>query len=226
MAKAEVLGSGAHPRDLLEALCVIERQRQIIMAQERNAAWACGRRGDAVAKIPGLTDTLTTLLRRFAACGVVRYADMEDLHRHKSALCKALKKLAPGVTIATLIGEGYELVSGFDEVYRLLHQGNAPSLRVGSFTTKQSMILRLIAQRGSVHVDQTPCLQRHMSNIRAKLKTLGLAKKIVIKTHGGEGLYTIEKGRDVLERLVAGEQVADAKPRLKTQTPQLALVAA
>lgn len=224
-AKSEALNSGASPSDILEALVRLERKIELKAAEERSAAWACGRRGDAAQKIPGLTDTLTSLLRRFAACGVVRYGDMEDLHRHKSALCKALKTLAPSVKIATLIGEGYELTGGFDDVYRLLHQGQAPSLRIASFTSKQSMILRLLAQRGSVHVEQTPCLQRHMSNIRAKLKTLGLSKKIDIKTHGGEGLYTLEKGKDVLERLIAGEPLTEAKPK-KTKQPEPLRIAA
>ena len=213
--------SGAKPRDLLEALEAINRLEAVNAALVRNAAWARGARGDATTKIPGLTDTLTELVRRFAACGIVRYADMNDLHRHKSALCKALKTLAPSVKIETLIGEGYEIVSGFDELYRLLHQGKQPSLRANGFTVKQTAILKHLVLRGSAHVDQIACLQRHMSNIRAALKKAGLSKKITISTHGGEGLYTLDKGKDILEALLSGETRTEPK---RPKQPTLALV--
>ena len=220
--------------DKLAAIHVLQREHARWKAEHNHLAWADGRRGDTAPKIPGLTDTLTSLVRRFAACGIVRYEDANDLHRHVSALRKKLKDIAPGVEIATLIGEGYEIVAGFDQVYRLLHAGKTPSLRIGTFTVKQSMILRMIAQRGSVHVDQTPCLQRHMSNIRAKLKAQGLSKTITIRTESGDGLYVLERGRDALHRLIAGElEPKPAKastpkpPRLPRKAkPQLTLVAA
>lgn len=212
-ARAEVLTAGAQPRDLLEALCVIERQRQLLLAQERNAAWACGRRGDAIPKIPGLTDTLTGLLRRFAALGVVRYGEVSDLHRHVSALRKKLKAMAPSVRIATLIGEGYEITAGFDEIYRILHSGREPSLAAPGFTVKQTAILKLICLRGSVHVEQVKCLQRHMSNIRAKLP-----KAISIETHAGEGLYTLAKGKEALTALLDGESPAPIKRARKPRS--------
>jgi DNA-binding winged helix-turn-helix (wHTH) protein len=205
--------------DKLSAIHVLQREHARWKAEHNHLAWADGRRGEAVAKIPGLTDTLTSLLRRFAACGIVRYEDFGDLHRHVSALRKKLKDMAPGVQIETLIGEGYEIVAGFDQVYRMLHAGKAPSLRIGTFTVKQSMILRLLAQRGSVHVEQTPCLQRHMSNIRAKLKAMGLSRQITIRTEAGEGLYVLERGRDALHRLIAGEIEAKPKPA-KAATPK------
>lgn len=191
--------------DKLAAMRVLQREKARWQAEHQNLCWADGRRGDSVAKIPGLTDTLTSLVRRFAACGVVRYADMEDLHRHASALRKRLKDLAPSVEIETIIGEGYEIVAGFDELYRLLRAGAKPTQKLQGFTTKQTDIMRLLAARGSAHVDQFTCLQRHMSNIRAGLKKQNLSKKIVIDTHGGEGLYTVSKGREILAALVAGE---------------------
>ena len=116
--------------------------------------------------------------------------------------------------IETIIGEGYIIVSGFDEVYRLINQSSADGVRAPGFTVKQTAILQLISLRGSAHVDQIPCLQRHMSNIRAKLKKQGHAKKITITTHPGEGLYTIdEKGRANIAKLLAGESLTEAPPR-------------
>ena len=162
----------------------------------------------------------------FAASGVVRYDDFHDLHRHVSHLRKRLKSLAPGVSIDTLIGEGYEVTTGFDQLYRLLHQGEAPSLRAHGFTVKQTAILKLISLRGSAHKDQIACLQRHMSNIRAKLPS-----SIKIITHPGEGLYTAdEHSRAQIARLLSGE--LETKPkrqpkqltRLKPSSPKLALV--
>ena len=221
--------------DKLAAIHAVQRQFALWQAERNNLAWADGCRGDAVAKIPGLTDTLTSLVRRFAACGVVRYADVADLHRHVSALRKRLKDLAPSVVIETIIGEGYEVVAGFDHLYRLLHAGKQTALRIPGFTVKQTAILTYMAHRGAAHVDQFKCLQRHMSNIRAELKRQGLSKKIVIATHGGEGLYTVENGRDLLAKLLAGEAVtpepkpkAQPKPRRAAARaqPQLVVMAA
>ena len=224
--------------DKLAALRVLSREKALWQAQHQNDCWADGRRGESVAKIPGLTDTLTSLVRRFAACGVVRYADMDDLHRHASALRKRLKDLAPSVEIETIIGEGYEVVSGFDELYRLLRAGAKPTQKLPGFTTKQVDIMRLLASRGSAHVDQFICLQRHMSNIRAALKKAGFSKKITIETHGGEGLYTVSKGREILAALVAGEiaitpapaaqpkAIAPSEPKKRAHRakPQLSIV--
>lgn len=200
-AASEAMLAGAPPKDLYEALQVIERYKQAHMAALRHMALAEGRRGDTVAKIPGLTDTLTCLVRRFAACGMVRHADFDDLYRHKSALCKALKTIAPEVKIRTVAKEGYEVVSGHDGLVRLLHGGRIPSTILPGFTDKQSAILRHLAGRGSVHVDQFKALQRHMSNIRPKLP-----RGVIVTTHPGEGLYTIdERSRDALAAFIAGE---------------------
>lgn len=227
-ARDEALRSGRDPSDILEALCLLNRKidalGQIEAAQERNRAWSAGRRGDGVAKIAGLTDTLTSLLRRFGACGVVRYEDVPDLHRQVSALRKWCKTGAPTIRIDTLIGEGYEIARGFDELYRLLNQSNADGVRAPGFTVKQTAILQLIALRGSAHVDQVKTLQRHMSNIRAKLKKQGHAKRIAITTHAGEGLYTIDdKGREALTKLLAGEPLTKTTiAPLQLEPPRLA----
>lgn len=219
-ARNEILA--AKQGDIVAALHALQRQIELYRAEQNNQAWAAGRKGEGQAKIPGLTDTLATLLRRFAACGVVRYEDMPDLHRHKSALCKALKKMAPSVEITTLVGEGYELTAGFDEVMRLVRASGAQTMRAANLTPKQTTILRIIAQRGSLHVDQIDCLQRHVSNVRAKLKKLGLSKAINIVTHPGEGLYTLDdKGRETALRLISGEltprKSERPKPKLITQ---------
>ena len=222
-ARDEILA--AKQGDILAALHALQRTLELYRAEHNNAAWAAGRKGDGCAKIPGLSDTLTTLLRRFAASGIVRYSDMEDLHRHKSALCKALKRIAPSVQISTLIGEGYELTAGFDDVMRLVRSSGAPSMRAANLTPKQTAILRILAQRGALHVDQIDCLQRHISNVRAKLKKLSLHKAIVITTHPGEGLYTLdESGRETALRLLAGELTP--KAQRQPTPPKLQLVAA
>lgn len=227
-ARSEALLSPASPQDTLAALHAISRLEQVWLASERNQAWAAGRKGDAAAKIPGLTDTLTALVRMFAAKGAVRYADMPDLHRHVSALRKRLCDLAPGVVIETMIGEGYEVTEGFDHLYRLLHAAKTPSLRIAGFTAKQSDILKALAARGSAHVEQIECLQRHMSNIRAKLKTLGHAKQIKISTEAGIGLYLIDdKSRAALHLLIAGDLPGKQAPKkdrrkAKRQTKRLA----
>jgi DNA-binding winged helix-turn-helix (wHTH) protein len=213
-ARDEALLSPANPKDTLSALRAVSRIEQLWLASERNAAWASGRKGDGAGKIPGLTDTLTALVRQFAAKGVVRYTDTPDLHRQVSALRKRFAEMNLAVTIDTLIGEGYELTDGFDHLYRLLHQAKLPSLRIEGFTSKQTAILKALAARGSVHVEQIECLQRHMSNIRARLKELGHAKQIKISTEAGVGLYLIdEKSRASLQLLLAGELPNKAAPR-------------
>lgn len=200
LAEQEALHAGATPKDLLEALIVIERMRQNHAAALRQLAWATGRKGDGVAKIEGFSDTLTGLLRRFAACGVVLHSEFgPELHRHVSALRKKLKKLAPDIEIDTLQGEGYEIVAGFDHVYRILHAGAVPSMRAPGLTVKQTAIIKLLVLRGSIHKDQVACLQRHMSNVRKRLP-----KGVTIKTHAGEGLYTLERGREILQALLDG----------------------
>lgn len=220
-AKAEVLLAGAKPKDLLEALAVIERQKQIILAQDRHAAWSTGRRGDGRACAAGFTDTMTQLLRRFASCGVVTHEEFEDLHRQVSLLRKRLKDKAPAVVIKTLAKIGYEITAGFDDVFRLLHADAKASLCVADFTPKQSVILRTLAERGSIHVEHSAAIQRHMSNVRAKLAKHGLGKRITIETHAGDGLYTVdEKSRAVLASFVAGEIAPEPHSKPKPSKKQ------
>lgn len=226
-ATTEALASGADPDSILEALVVINRKLALLEAHNRQRAMACGYRADGVAKIEGLTETLTSVLRRFAACGVVSYEDVPDLHRHVSAIRKALKTLAPSIVISTLQRQGYEITAGFDDLYRILHVAKVASLAAPGFTVKQTAILQLIAARGSAHVDQIPCLQRHMSNIRKRLP-----KAIDITTRPGEGLYEIDaKSRAKLVKLLAGERIADDPPAPKSishrkQKEEAALLAA
>lgn len=218
---------------LAGALAVFRREHARLLAEYNHIAWSKGLRGEGVATIPGLSETLTGLVRRLAACGVVRHADMDELPRNISALRKWLARHAPAVSIATLKDEGYEVVAGFDDLYRLLHGQAATQAgqrrRAHGFSTHQSVILFHIAQHGSAHVDQFPNLPRHMSNIRAVVAELGLDRKIVFETRTGEGLYVVAKGRDELRRLTAGESVelilrdptqAEDKPKRATKPPQ------
>lgn len=196
--------SKSSPKEKLTALEAVSRLEQLWRSDARIAAWADGRRGDGVAKVPGLSDTLTSLARRFAACGIVRHCEVPDLYRHKCALSKELKRLAPDVKIDAVIGEGYQVSAGFDSLNRLLHGGKQPSTRAPGFTPKETVILQLLASRGSAHKEQIDILQRHVSNIRKRFKRLHI--NIKITTHPGEGLYTVdEKGREALASLIAGE---------------------
>jgi hypothetical protein len=199
-ARDEALVADATAADVAAALAALTRALLRAEAAERNALWADGRKGDGAAQIAGFSDTHVILLRRFAASGIVRHGEVDELHRHVSELRRRLAARGSTVRIDTVAGEGYEVTAGFDELYRLLRQRAPEALRVGAFTVKQTAILQLFAARGSAHVEQVPCLQRHMSNIRAKLP-----RAIAIRTHSGEGLYTLERGRAELERLLAGE---------------------
>lgn len=214
LARDEAISTNAPWPDVLAALNVIDRKLALAEAKERNDAWSHGLRGDGVARIPWLGDTLTGLLRRFAACGVVRHSEVDELHRHVSELRRRLKRHAGSIRIDTLVGEGYELVGGFDALFRLLRPGPKRELRLAGFTVKQTAILELLWKRGSLHVDQIPCLQRHMSNIRARLP-----KNIEVKTHSGEGLYTLARGREALAKLFG----ADAPVRKKEAAQVVAM---
>jgi len=200
------------------ALAVFRREHARLRALFNHHSWAQGRRGDGVAIIPGLTDTLTGLVRRFAACGLVRHEDVDDLSRHVSALRKWLAKNAPAVVIANRKAEGYEVIAGFDDLYRLLYtaqaQTEAPQRRrAPGFTLHQSAILFHLAMHGSAHMGQFPCLPRHISNIRALLEAQGLGHIVAIETRVGEGVYVVAKGRDELRRLIVGEAADADEPR-------------
>lgn len=206
---------------LAGALAVFRREHARLRAAFNHVAWADGRRGDGVAVIPGIGDrnvgapALTSLVRRFAACGIVRHDDVEDLHRQVSALRKWLASAAPAVVIKTLKKEGYEVVAGFDDLYRLLYTAQAsasePRRRAPGFSLHQSAILFHLATHGSAHVEQFACLPRHISNIRALLAAQGLEHAVSIETRVGEGIYIVAKGREELRALMmGGSDEADA----------------
>lgn len=206
---------------LAHALALFRRERDRLRAELNHFCWKEGRRGDGVAVIPGLNETLTALVRRFAACGLVRHDDVDDLYRHVSALRKWLAQAAPAVVIATLKEEGYEVVAGFDDLYRLLRGGDPDAAqarrRAPGFSIHQSAILFHLATHGSAHVEQFSCLPRHISNIRAVLAQQGVADIIVIEVRAGDGIYVVSKGREDLRRFMCGEPVVQPKP---TEAPQ------
>lgn len=83
---------------------------------------------------------------------------------------------------------------------------------VPGFTATETSILRIMAARGRVAYEQIPCLQRHMCNIRKKLREQG--RKITILTEKEIG-YVVETkaGKVMLERMVMG-----AEPRTQNLT--------
>lgn len=196
---------------LAGALAVFRREHARLLAEYNHIAWSKGLRGEGVANIPGLSETLTGLVRRLAACGVVRHADLDDLARHISALRKWLARNAPAVVIATLKDEGYEVVAGFDDLFRLLYASEpregGQRKRAPGFTMHQSAILFHLATHGQAHVEHFPCLPRHISNIRAILAQLDAS--IVLETRLGEGLYVVAKGREELRRLVMADRAVE-----------------
>lgn len=206
LALNEVLRSDAGGEKILDALEVLNRRLALLESRERHDALASGRRGDSASRANGFTETETMVLRRFASCGVVTHAEVpSELYRYVSAIRRKCKTIAPAIKIVTRTGAGYELIAGFDDLWRLLHVAKTPALTVAGFTTRQSEILQVLAVRGSIHTEWGKAVQRHMSNIRKKLP-----RGIVIETHAGEGLYTLTKGREALTRLIAGE--GDARP--------------
>lgn len=82
-------------------------------------------------------------------------------------------------------------------------------MRADGFTVAETRILRVLASTGEIHYDHFDSLQRHMSNIRIKLRKMGLC--VEIKTIVQVG-YEVTKGKSVLERLVAGARVTAANP--------------
>lgn len=83
------------------------------------------------------------------------------------------------------------------------------AMRADGFTVAETRILRVLASTGEIHYDHFDSLQRHMSNIRIKLRKMGLI--VDIKTIVQVG-YEVTKGKAVLERLVAGARVTATKP--------------
>lgn len=214
-----ILRSGAPAADVAQALLEVRSEIAQLRAEHNQAAWAEGRKGEGAAKIDWLSDTLTNLLRRFAANTVVLHDDFAELSRYACQLRRALRVIAPDVRIETVQKLGYRLVAGFESVYRLLNGGRTSALGVAGFTPKEVMILGLLAEWGALHKDQVRCLVKHSSNIRAKLKPFG----IVMKTEG-DGLYSADKlARAAIKKLLSGELRA---PPIAKGKPALQLVAA
>lgn len=223
-AEADILASDALPASKEEALAVIVRLRAELAAtkaQLRQSAWASGRRADGAIVVPGLSDRHVCALRVLAATGHIKHGDHFDLHRTISGLRADLRKIAPSIEITTRIGFGYELTAGFDDANRLLLIGAKPPITILDFTPEQTDMLRRLSRHGSIHIEQGKAVQRHMSNIRAKLKRHGFASKIEIETHPGEGLYTVSaRGRKHLAKLLTGEMIPYPRPKPKAHTPQ------
>lgn len=214
-----ILRSGSAPEDVAAALRDVSQQIALLRADKNIIAWSKGCRGDGAAHVTGLTDTTLGLLRRLAAKGVETHEAFPELSRYACQLRKALKIIAPDVRIETVPRVGYRLVAGFESVYRLLGGGRTSALPLDGFTPKETQILRLFVEWGNLHKEQVHCLVRHMSNIRTKLKAIGIA----IDT-AGDGLYIAERAaRSNLKRLLAGEITVATRARGK---PELKLVAA
>lgn len=196
-----ILKSGAPATDIAQALLEVRGEIAQLRAEHNQAAWAKGCKGDGVVRVDGLTEHETTVLRRFAATTVVLHAEVDDLSRHVCSLRKVLKLLAPGVRIETVQRLGYRLISGFEDVYRLLRGGRSSALGVAGFTPKETVILGLFVEWGNLHKEQVHCLVRHMSNIRKKGERFGIAIDTV-----GDGLYSADRcARAQIKRLLAGE---------------------
>lgn len=208
-ARETIRLAGAKPENILEALEAVRSIQARWMAQERIEAWSKGLRGDGVACIAGLTDTETGLVRCLLASTIVRHSEFDDLYRTVCALRAKLEVIAPSVEIRTLTKIGYELVAGFTELHRLLRPANTDTLKILDFTERQSELVRHLATYGSVHVNLGKAVQRHMSNIKKKLKRHD--PKIAIETIGGEGLYQIsDKARERLNALIAAGEKTEA----------------
>jgi hypothetical protein len=88
--------------------------------------------------------------------------------------------------------------------------------RAPGFTITETRILRMLSARGDIRYECMDSLQRHMSNIRGKIKKLGL--NIVVRTVVQQG-YELDKGALVLKRLLAGEIQPKPRPTRNPRTP-------
>lgn len=94
--------------------------------------------------------------------------------------------------------------------------GGGPRVLEG-FTEVETRVLRIAAARGQAYYEQAPTLhlQRHMSNIRRKLKAIGA--EIEFRTYPGQG-YTVTRGLKLLQDVVAGRaKLSVPPPRPKYQ---------
>jgi len=82
-------------------------------------------------------------------------------------------------------------------------------MRADGFTVAETRILRVLASTGEIRYDHFDSLQRHMSNIRIKLRKMGLAVEIITIVQVG---YEVKRGKATLEKLVSGARVTAAKP--------------
>ena len=124
-ARAEIAPQESiNPEAYAQALAVINKLQdentrlQVRLVElERTKAWSQGCRGDGIDRVPGFTITETRILRIMAATGEVRYERMDAMQRHMSNI---RKKLPPGVTIKTVVQQGYEVVTGMQALKRLV----------------------------------------------------------------------------------------------------------
>lgn len=123
-AKQEAQASGADAEAIARALETItklqEENRRLtlrLVEVERQAAWSTGRRGDGIERVPGFTITETRVLRILASTGEVRYGRFESIQRHMSNI---RKKLPKGISIKTVIQQGYEVTTGLNALKRMV----------------------------------------------------------------------------------------------------------
>lgn len=203
-----------------EHLATVKRLQEQHCATARLTAWAKGLRGDGVAKADGFTETHTGVLRRFAALGEVNRIDYpdEELSRHVCEIRRRLRQRNSGIKIDTLVGVGYQLVAGWEELIAMLQGRASRAARIPGYTPKETDTLYGFYEHGSQHVDQTKTLQRYISRLRAKLPA-----HIVIITEG-EGLYSVSRETQAeIGRLLAGE--IEAAPCVRQKPKPKALPA-
>lgn len=72
------------------------------------------------------------------------------------------------------------------------------------FTESETRLLRILASSGEIAHNRFDAQQRHMSNIRKRIREAGLDGQIIIKTRVMDG-YKVIAGMAALKRLCAGE---------------------
>jgi len=92
--------------------------------------------------------------------------------------------------------------------------------RAPGFTMSETRILRILASTGFVSPEQIDALQRHMSNIRKKLREM--APEVQIKTVVMEG-YELAKGKADLHRLLMQPPGGEANQPAKLTPTQRVL---
>ena len=92
--------------------------------------------------------------------------------------------------------------------------------RAPGFTASETRILRVLASTGFVSPEQVDALQRHMSNIRKKLREI--APEVQIRTIVMEG-YELAKGKAELHRLLMAPLGGEANQPAKLTPTQRVL---